>query len=398
MTNLKTAHFGDRNSTTQVARIEGVGTTELYICARPTRDEGRFDEQALSMYENLFHALSEHGAGPRNVITEKVFFSDVDRQFLDLGKIRKDWYNHTMHTTEYLPATIFLHQPPCHPGRLCELQVYVLFSTGGDEVKVRPIQDAPGLASGKVVEHHGIRHLYLTNLTGGEDIDNLSFSEQAEDMFARAEQLLGREGLSFPDVVRTWIYVNDIERDYDDLNRVRTRFFREHSVDRLPASTGIQGATYPRERACAMDLYTLVGEHPVEIETVHATTMDEAWEYGSSFSRGMKVAFEDRIVLYVSGTASIDQEGTVMHVGDIEGQVNRMLLNVEQLLEAQYATPGDLVSIITYLKKPQFLAPFYRVYAQRSFPKNAPNTVSVADVCRPEWLCEMEAIAVLPRG
>ncbi len=397
MTNLKIARFGDRNSTTQVTRIEGFGSTELYICARPKQNGGRFDDQALSMYENLFQVLSEHGAGPRNVITEKVFFSDVDRQFLDLGKIRKDWYNHTIHTTEYLPATIFLHQPPCHPGRLCELQVYVLFPSGNDEINVRTLDRTPGLASGKVVEHRGLRHLYLTNLTGGEDTDNLSFSEQTEDMFARAETLLRREGLSFPDVIRTWIYVNNMERDYDDLNRVRSKFFQEHGVGRLPASTGIQGATYPRERGCAMDLYTLVGDPSLEIEVMHATTMDEACEYGSSFSRGMKVVREDRTVLYISGTASIDTEGTVLHVGDIEGQVHRMLLNVEELLEAQNATPDDLISVITYLKEPEFLAPFYQVYEERSFPQDAPNTVSVADVCRPDWLCEIEAIAVLPR-
>ena len=398
MTNLKIARFGDRNSTTQVTRIDGVGSTELYICVRPTHDEGRFDEQALSMYDNLFKVLSEHGAGPRNVITEKIFFSDVDRQFLDLGEIRKNWYNRTMHTAQYLPATIFLHQPPSQPGRLCELQVYVLFPTGGDEVKVRTFDRMPGLASGKVVEHRGLRHLYLTNLTGGEDTDDLSFSAQAEDMFARAETLLNREGLSFPDVVRTWIYVNNIERDYDELNRVRTRFFREHGVSRLPASTGIQGATYPRERGCAMDLYTLVGDPPLEIEVMHAATMDEACEYGSSFSRGMKVVREDRTVLYLSGTASIDTEGMVLHVGDIEGQVHRMLLNVEGLLEAQNATPDDLVTVITYLKKPEFLAPFYQVYKERSFPQDAPNTVSVADVCRSDWLCEIETIAVIPSG
>ena len=397
MTDLKITRFGDWNSTTQVARIEGLGSTELYICARPTRNEGGFAEQARSMYDNLFEVLSEHGAGPRNVITEKVFFSDVDRQFRDLGEIRERWYNRVLHTAEYLPATIFLHQPPCHPGRLCELQVYALFPTGKDEVKVRTLDGTPGLASGKVMEHRGVRHLYLTNLTGGEETDGIDFVAQAEDMFGRAEALLQKEGLSFRDVVRTWIYVNNMERDYADLNRVRTEFFHEHGVTRLPASTGIQGATYPRERGCAMDLYTLVSDRPVEVVVMHAPTMDEASEYGSSFSRGIKVVREDRIVLYVSGTASIDHEGRVLHIGDIEGQVHRMLLNVEELLQGQNATPDDIVTVITYLKEPNFLDTFYRVCEERSFPKNAPNTISVADICRPEWLCEIEAIAVIPK-
>jgi enamine deaminase RidA (YjgF/YER057c/UK114 family) len=253
-----------------------------------------------------------------------------------------------------------------------------------------------GLASGKVVEYRGIQHFYLTNLTGGEGTDNLDFISQAKDMFTQAETLLHKQGLSFRDVVRTWIYVNNIERDYADLNRVRTEFFQEHGLTRLPASTGIQGATYPKERGCTMDLYTLTTNRPVEIETIHAPSMNEAAEYGSSFSRGMKVVREDRIIAYVSGTASIDNKGNIVHIGNIENQVHRMLLNVEELLATQNITPNDIVTLITYLKEPNFLDTFYKIYKEHSFPKDAPNTISTADICRPEWLCEIEAIAVVP--
>lgn len=398
MTELNISRSGNWKSVTQVTRVEGIGAVDLYICARPTQDEGGFAQQASSMYENLFEVLLEQGASPRDVITEKVFFSDVDRQFRDLGAIRKRCYNRVLHAAEYLPATIFLHQPPCHPGRLCELQVYAVFPKEGEEVTVRTMDDMPGLASGKIVEHRGYRHLYMTNLTGGKGPgDGLDFVAQATDMFERAEALLQREGLSFPDVLRTWIYVNDIERDYADLNRVRNAFFEKCKVTRLPASTGIQGATYPRERGCAMDLYTLVSDRPVHVEVMHPPTMNEAPQYGSSFSRGMKVVLEDRVVAYVSGTASIDTEGRVVHVGDIKGQVDRMLLNVEQLLGVQKATPDDIVIAITYLKEPQFLDTFYTVCADHSIPMDIPNTISVADVCRPQWLCEIEAIAVVPR-
>jgi hypothetical protein len=40
----------------------------------------------------------------------------------------------------------------------------------------------------------------------------------------------------------------------------------------------------------------------------------------------MKVALADRTVLYVSGTASIDTQGRVVHEGEIEGQLHRMFL------------------------------------------------------------------------
>lgn len=392
MMDLKISRFGDWNSVTQVAKIEGVEITELYICARPTRNERGFAQQSLSIYDNLFKALSQHGASPCHVITEKMFFSDIDHQFQEFEEIRRRWYGRFL--CDDFPATAFLHQPPCHPGRLCELQAYVLCPTEEGEIKVRSLDGTPGIVSGKVVEHRGIQHLYLANLSG---TDGLEFVEQAEEMFRRAQALLRKERLSFRDVIRTWVYVNNIERDYADLNRVRTRFFREHEVARLPASTGIQGATYPKEKGCAMDLYALVTNRPMKVEVMHAPTMNEAPQYGSSFSRGMRVFFDDRVVAYVSGTASIDTEGKVVYVGDIEGQARRMLLNVERLLEAYGFTTQDIVALITYLKEPKFLDTFYKVYEECSFPKDAPNCISVADICRPEWLCEIEAIAVRPR-
>ncbi|HEY64022.1 MAG TPA: hypothetical protein G4O02_05570 [Caldilineae bacterium] len=393
---LKISRFGAWDSATQVARIEGAGITELYICARPTEDKGKFAEQAHSIYENLFRVLSEQGASPYHVIIEKVFFSDVERQFQEFREIRKRWYNR--HSVELLPAISFLHQPPCPPGRLCELRAYALFPTGEDEVKVRSLRGTPELASGRIVEYRGIRHLYLANLTGGEETDELDFAAQARDMFGRAEALLRKGGFSFHDVIRTWIYIDNIERDYLDLNRVRAGFFHEHGVTRLPASTGIQGATYPpRKKGCVMDLYALTADRPLEIEVMHAPTMNEAPQYGVLFSRGIRVVWENRNVAYVSGTASIDTEGKVVHVGDIKGQVRRMLLNVESLLGAYDFTPHDIVSLITYLKEPGFLDTFYKIYEECSFPADAPNCISIADICRPEWLCEMEAIAVLPR-
>lgn len=396
MAELHISRLGNWKSVTQVVRVEWVEAVELFVCARPTHDTGGFVEQACSMYGNLHRLLRAQGATPNDVLTEKVFFSDVDRQFHDLREIRRTCYNGTSDKTEDMPATLFLHQPPCHPGRLCEIQAYAMFPKKDTEMKVRTINGTPGLASGKVVEYRGYRHLYLMNLMGGDGPgDGMDFSAQARDMFSRAEKYLQREGLSFRNVIRTWIYINNIERDYTAFNHVRTQFYWERDVMRLPASTGIQGATYPKERGCAMDLYTVVGDRPLKIEVMHAPTLNEAPIYGSSFSRGMRVTLDDRAVLYVSGTASIDAEGRVVHMGDIEGQLHRTFLNIEQLLAGQGATVKDIVTAITYLKKPEYLDAFYNVCQERSIPSNIPNTISVADVCRPEWLCEIEAIAII---
>ena len=53
----------------------------------------------------------------------------------------------------------------------------------------------------------------------------------------------------------------------------------------------------------------------------------------SDFERGTSVEYGDRRHLFISGTASIDHRGEVVHVGDVREQTRRMWENVEKLLE-----------------------------------------------------------------
>ncbi len=391
MLTMQISREGDWASPTQLVRLEAGGSIELFVAARPGRDEGDFEEQARSMYHHLGILLRAKGAFPSNVIKEKVFLSNVDRQFPDLKKIRGKFYN----GSPTLPSTTYIQQPPARPGRLCELQAYVKVPAPGFDMRVTSREGMPEESSCNVVEHEGYRHLYLTNLTGGQTCGEiLGFKDQAREMLIRAESCLNAEGFSFGNVIRTWFYVNNLERDYADFNQVRRRFYREQSVMPLPASTGIQGATYPTERGCAMDLYAITGGRPREIEVMHAPTLNEAPSYGAWFSRGIKLSLKDRDVLFVSGTASIDSSGKVIHKGDIEGQVHRMFLNVQKLLSGQGATMGDIVTGTTYLKHKEHFEAFYKVCRERSIPMGFPNTVTFADVCRPDWLCEIEVTAV----
>ena len=83
------------------------------------------------------------------------------------------------------------------------------------------------------------------------------------------------------------------------------------------------------------------------IRSYYAPTMNEAPSYGADFCRGMTVETRSRRTIYLSGTASIDTAGRVVCMGDIEGQVDRMLLNVRELLAYEGASPDDLVARIT---------------------------------------------------
>ncbi len=64
-------------------------------------------------------------------------------------------------------------------------------------------------------------------------------------------------------------------------------------------------------------------------------TLNEAWSYGADFSRGLRLAEANKVMLYVSGTASIDEAGRSVHLGNFEAQVDRMLDNIERCLPSR---------------------------------------------------------------
>jgi enamine deaminase RidA (YjgF/YER057c/UK114 family) len=66
------------------------------------------------------------------------------------------------------------------------------------------------------------------------------FNAQTWRTYVNITNLLKAEGMSWHDVVRTTNYLRDIERDYEEFNKIRTSFFRWMNLDPLPASTGIQ--------------------------------------------------------------------------------------------------------------------------------------------------------------
>jgi enamine deaminase RidA (YjgF/YER057c/UK114 family) len=88
------------------------------------------------------------------------------------------------------------------------------------------------------------------------------FRAQLWRTYRNLTELLSSEGATWHDIVRTSCYLRDIERDYDEFNRVRTLFFRLMDVNPVPASTGIQA------RLCRSDLL-------IEIEAF-AVLADEA--------------------------------------------------------------------------------------------------------------------------
>ena len=69
------------------------------------------------------------------------------------------------------------------------------------------------------------------------------------------------------------------------------------------------------------ELLAEVATAPVEKRAItNHQHLNEAYDYGSAFSRGMRIDLNGLTILLISGTASIDEAGQTVHVGDFRAQ------------------------------------------------------------------------------
>jgi len=132
--------------------------------------------------------------------------------------------------------------------------------------------------------------------------------------------------------------------------------------------------------------------------------LNEAFDYErpSSFSRGMRIDLNGLVVLLISGTASIDENGETVHVGDFRAQCRRTFYNITGLLEAEGATWHDIVRTTFYLRDidrdyREFNEERTAFYKEQGLDPLPASTGIQAKLCRPELLVEGEAIALFRR-
>jgi enamine deaminase RidA (YjgF/YER057c/UK114 family) len=382
---------------TVLRRFAGADADELAVLCRPTDRSLDAVQQAQAAYRALAAALAAHAASFRDLTCETLFLRDVGRDLPLLLDVRSRILAEGGDGAA-APLPAFIQQPPLDAGAHFELSASAVVPRNRDAWSVRDVGAAPSCgcaacarSGARIVRLGDQTSVHTANVYGvGRDA-----GEQARNMFHAAERLLEQCGMGFRDVVRCWIHLRDIDRDYGALNEARRAFFQHCGIERRPASTGIEGIPFPDVHDFSLTVYAVKSGRPLDATPMSSPTLNEAWTYGADFSRGLRLVDANKIALYVSGTASIDEAGQVAHVGDVEGQVERMLHNIASLLAQQGATFDSLVSGVVYVKT-RHHAPLVRSMLHERGFDGFPCTLVEAKLCRPELLCEAEAVAMLP--
>jgi enamine deaminase RidA (YjgF/YER057c/UK114 family) len=384
-----------------LARSHNGDVLDVFVHALPasTRDDQR--KQFLSMAEQAYRALLDQGLQPGSIVSGWIRFASAPswswREALaeaweaDGGKAGKAGQGFHI---DLLPITALL-QAPADPFCACSLSLHAVRSAKQSGVWLAPTASP----AATTVLCGGARHVRLMSVLPRAELGRrATVADMTYDMFAQAGHALTARGLSFANVVRTWVHAYDIDHNYPGINQGRNQYFKDQRLARLPASTCVEATVVGVDSPVAMDLYAVSDNPNVVVEAVAPGNMGEASYYGAAFARAAQLQEPGRRWLWISGTASIDSQGRVVSVGELQGQLDCMFANLASLLGQAGMGMGDVLSATAYLKRAEYLGKLRQAAQSHGLGRAIPCEVVVADICRPEWLCEIELCAARPEG
>jgi enamine deaminase RidA (YjgF/YER057c/UK114 family) len=104
--------------------------------------------------------------------------------------------------------------------------------------------------------------------------------------------------------------------------------------------------------------------------------------------------------IYIGGQDAVDASGTIVGKGDIKKQTEQVLANLQTALEAGGAKLEHIVKWNVYIVQGQSLQLGFEVFQQFWGRRPNPPTITfafVSGLANPDFLIEMDAIAVVPQ-
>ena len=375
----------------------------LFVAAVP-RSGDTLRQQADDVLRAIDDAAAAEGARG-SLVLQSVFIADAG-QIDECHQIMREFYGRD------LPATSYVPQRPCG-GELLSIEAMGV-GQGLGEVKIdRPSEQIVIARHDDIAWVHCAQVLPQPHVTGMYDT--------AANAFQQMRSLFDGVNVRFEQVVRTWLYLGGIVAEegavqrYRELNRARTDFYHDIPFLTNHLHQGCSGPIYPASTGIGADgrgimmaaIALVTNRKDVVAVPLENPRQTAAYEYDArysakspKFSRAMALSCGPCATIFVSGTASITHSET-RHVGDAVAQTQETLENIAALISEENLARHGLPGLGSSLKSLGLL----RVYVKRQedyartravcekYVGDLPTIYAVADVCRPELLVEIEAVA-----
>lgn len=120
------------------------------------------------------------------------------------------------------------------------------------------------------------------------------------------------------------------------------------------------------------------------------------WQDPLGFVQGNKISGASRMLL-CAGQVPVDANGQVVHAGDMRGQLEKVIDNLETVLKAAGFSLSDVMRMTIYTTRvDDFIAnrPGMMERMARGGTRYASTLIGVARLARPEFMVEIEATAI----
>lgn len=280
------------------------------------------------------------------------------------------------------PASFAVHRTPCGGTQL--------WAVSGIDVQRLMLY---GTVVGTLWEDDYAKYCRLGGLSSRDTSSSREI--QATDIFDQMETALASGQMELSNILRTWLYLDDILAWYDDFNKVRDGFYRDKGVFNglVPASTGIGGGNITASAVMGGLLALKPKNNNIQTKAVSSPLQCPALDYGSSFSRAVELTSPSHRRLFVSGTASIAPGGHTVHVADMDAQVAKTMEVVYAILKSCGMEWSDVVKATAYVKEADDIPAFQRYCTVNKLPA-MPTVVANSTICREDLLFEVEVDAI----
>ena len=350
--------------------------------------EGDVEAQAHRVYQTLEAILNEAGATWNDVVKYNAYLANPE----DRQKAREV---HFQYMPYYQRAGATVSMPLVLPELLIEVDVIAYI--GQPKVCVSnvpetfvPLGSPHSVRVGDTIYVTGQQPIAgrqpvmsggrLGNVASheGETIGKGDFVAQADAVYRNFDNILRANGAGWDNVVWSHGYVtrHDVIEDYRNVR------YRYHSPGQVAATSVV----------CS-----LVGrEWMIEAEIIASMAPRESFTVpGVSVSPGVAHAVRAGNTLYVQGQVGRNSRDETVGVGDIEAQAAQVYKNLDDILKGAGASWDNVVRTKSYIADRSYAVPIRAVRDRYLKPGAFTSTTVVAGFFKPEYMLEVEAVAVL---
>ncbi len=338
-------------------------------------------EEVIEVYTNAIHDLVKRDY---KIVYEKCFgkqlakdkYCEVRRELFELLNID-------------LPPISYIEGEPLF-NRIATSATLFAVKSESTDLQVNYISDNEG----KVVGTCYLDRMYLLGVE----------SDQYDEVFHQIDALLQKAGrMDSHTLIRTWIYLKHINEDYALLNKARKRYFQRNEIgyselcDYLPASTCI-GGTASDSPTVAVDAVFMKN---AKVKRIYTSNLNEAegenYLFKPTFSRALLIEDNSFLEIQLSGTASVNEKGESVFVGDPYKQINRALDNIESIIGQYGFTYENFVQSTCFFKNGDYYEAFCEIIKEREIDTFTVTFVEES-VCRDDLLFELDGVLIKKKG